>query len=582
MKAIIIILICIFSVSGSYSQTTYIWSGAVNSSFSTAGNWSPTRQVGLISDILIFNTGTTLNITNVNQVTVGQIVVMNNTQLKLTPSTGNPKVISIQGDGDSPNNGQMGEQENIADVKYNEYMHEEPQDMATQKYNEYKTTEEIEAPKDLATQKYNEYKNPPASGMGDIKSAENEFDTNANEDLSIDSNSSLTIMGNDPRLSIYLKQNATAAIYGQLILSGETTHNINSFNTYAIAFKAGGSLVQSSPGNVFSNTGVNNAAVFENGSMLVINHTGALDPFALSVPSSKVTFDAQSNLKYNISNTNALKLSGRHFPNLIISNNCNINVMENIVADVWFNDIVIHTGGKLFINNLSNTIRPKLNIKGNLAINGEIHFPNNGGPQVNLNFNGNTQQNISGSGVININTGVKTLHIYNDIILNRDFTVYCLVVHVNGTINTNGYHFRIYNQYSSREQLPVGIIITPPEYVKGNEGDNSGNTNQNQSAGKNSSNLPETYSISQNYPNPFNPSTKIDFALPKTSLVKISVYDLTGKEIVSLVNSSKDAGFNTVDFNGSNLASGVYFYRMNAEPGNGEIFTKTMKMVLTK
>ncbi len=583
MKAIIIILIYIFSALGIYSQTTYIWTGAVNSSFSTAGNWSPTRQVGLISDILIFNTGSTLNITNVNQVTVGQLVVMNNTQLRLTPSTGNPKVISIQGDGDSPNNGSLGDQENIADVKYNEYMNtesQEPQDIATQKYNEYKTTGENTVTNDIATQKYTEYKNPPSQGMGDIKSVEEEFDFNANDDLSIDSTSSLTIMGNDPRLSIYLKQHATAAIYGSLILTGETTHNINAFDTYAINFKRGGSLVQSCPGNVFTSSGTNNAAVFEDGSTLLINHGGALDPFAIEAPSSKVTFYANSNLKFGISNSNALKLNGRHFPNLIIGNNCNINVLENITADIQINDLIIYTGGKLYISNISTGITPNLNLKGNLSINGELHFPQNEGSYVFLNMNGTSQQSFSGSGIIDINTEVKVMNIYNDILLNRDLTVHCMVVHHSGTINTNGYNFRIYDQYSSREQLPVGVIIVSPEKKSTDNGNNKGNLVQ--SAGKNSSGIPQTFSISQNYPNPFNPSTKIDFTLPKPSLVKISVYDLTGQEIVTLVNGSKDAGFNTLDFNGSNLASGVYIYRINAESGNGEIFTKTMKMVLTK
>ncbi len=585
MKAILIILIYIFSALGIYSQTTYIWTGAVNSSFSTAGNWQPTRQVGLISDILIFNTGTTLNITNVNQVTVGQIVVMNNTQLRLTPSTGNPKVISIQGDGDSPYNGSMGEQENIADVKYNEYMNtesQEPQDIATMKYNEYKTTDEITAANDIATQKYTEYKNPPTQGMGDIKSVEEEFDFNSNDDLSIDSTSSLTLMGNNPKLSIYLKQHATAAIYGSLVLTGETAHNINSFDTYAINFKRGASLVQSCPGNVFTSIGTNNAAVFEDGSTLEINHAGALDPFAIEAPSSKVSFYANSNLKFGISNSNALKLKGRQFPNLIIGNNCNINIIENITADVQINDLVIYTGGKLYISNISAEVTPNLNLKGNLSINGELHFPQIEGSFVTLNMNGTTEQSISGSGIIDINAGVKSFHIYNDIILNRDLTVLCIVIHHNGNINTNGHNFRIYSQYSSREQLPVGVIILSPDKKSESLGNNKGNTNNLQSAGNNSSGIPESFSISQNYPNPFNPSTKIDFALPKPSLVKISVYDLTGQEIVTLVNGSKDAGFNTLDFNGSNLASGIYFYRMNAESGNGQVYSKTMKMVLAK
>lgn len=76
---------------------------------------------------------------------------------------------------------------------------------------------------------------------------------------------------------------------------------------------------------------------------------------------------------------------------------------------------------------------------------------------------------------------------------------------------------------------------------------------------------PGKYTLSQNYPNPFNPVTKIDFTLPMNSKVKIIVYDITGKVISTLVNETKSAGFHTLEFNASNLSSGVYFYMMTAE-----------------
>ena len=90
------------------------------------------------------------------------------------------------------------------------------------------------------------------------------------------------------------------------------------------------------------------------------------------------------------------------------------------------------------------------------------------------------------------------------------------------------------------------------------------------------SETPENYSVSQNYPNPFNPSTKINFALPKQGLVTIKVYDMLGKEIETLVNEVKSAGKYTVDFNGSKLSSGVYFYRIQA---NDFIDVKRMMLV---
>jgi hypothetical protein len=89
--------------------------------------------------------------------------------------------------------------------------------------------------------------------------------------------------------------------------------------------------------------------------------------------------------------------------------------------------------------------------------------------------------------------------------------------------------------------------------------------------------IPATYSLSQNYPNPFNPTTRINFAIPKQSYVTIKIFDVTGREIQSLVNDMKLPGNYMVDFDGSNLASGIYFYKLQAEG-----FVDTKKMVLIK
>ncbi|MBK6772217.1 MAG: T9SS type A sorting domain-containing protein [Ignavibacteria bacterium] len=83
--------------------------------------------------------------------------------------------------------------------------------------------------------------------------------------------------------------------------------------------------------------------------------------------------------------------------------------------------------------------------------------------------------------------------------------------------------------------------------------------------------------MSQNYPNPFNPSTKINYDLPVDGNVSIVLYDLTGRQVASIVNEVKTAGYYTVSFNASNLASGMYFYRISASN-----FVSTKKMVLVK
>lgn len=92
---------------------------------------------------------------------------------------------------------------------------------------------------------------------------------------------------------------------------------------------------------------------------------------------------------------------------------------------------------------------------------------------------------------------------------------------------------------------------------------------------------PENFSLSQNYPNPFNPATKIDFEIPLDSKVTLRVYDMTGKEVKSLVNDFKSAGSYSVNFNGTDISSGIYVYRLTAGYG-GKIYTSEKKMMLIK
>ena len=89
--------------------------------------------------------------------------------------------------------------------------------------------------------------------------------------------------------------------------------------------------------------------------------------------------------------------------------------------------------------------------------------------------------------------------------------------------------------------------------------------------------MPEDFVLSQNYPNPFNPTTTIQYQLPTGSNVKVVVYDALGKEVAVLVNQYQNAGTYTANFKASNLASGIYFCRMEAGS-----FVKVNKMLLLK
>lgn len=92
-----------------------------------------------------------------------------------------------------------------------------------------------------------------------------------------------------------------------------------------------------------------------------------------------------------------------------------------------------------------------------------------------------------------------------------------------------------------------------------------------------SSEVPSSYSLMQNYPNPFNPVTKINFSLIKSGYINLTIFDINGKEIASLINQNLNLGTYSYDFDGSMLNSGVYFYRLTVNN-----YTETKKMILIK
>ena len=94
--------------------------------------------------------------------------------------------------------------------------------------------------------------------------------------------------------------------------------------------------------------------------------------------------------------------------------------------------------------------------------------------------------------------------------------------------------------------------------------------------------LPTTYSLSQNYPNPFNPSTVIEFTVPHRSHVRLSIHNLLGQRVAALVDESMSPGvyqtaWHGCDEAGNQVASGIYFYRLQADQ-----FVEAKKMVLLK
>jgi hypothetical protein len=96
--------------------------------------------------------------------------------------------------------------------------------------------------------------------------------------------------------------------------------------------------------------------------------------------------------------------------------------------------------------------------------------------------------------------------------------------------------------------------------------------------------IPGEFKLFQNFPNPFNPVTNIKFDIPKASFVKITIYDISGREVLRLVNHDLAAGSYVADWNASAYASGVYFYRIEARNTGSSTgdYVNEMKMVLVK
>lgn len=141
--------------------------------------------------------------------------------------------------------------------------------------------------------------------------------------------------------------------------------------------------------------------------------------------------------------------------------------------------------------------------------------------------------------------------------------------------------------YNTRYVKGIGIVYSSYGYQMNNSYDSLrgcvingvlyGDTNTIVGINQISSEIPDNFSLSQNYPNPFNPVTNIKFDIPKAGFVKLTVFDAIGKEIQTLLNQQLTAGTYSVDFDGSTLPSGVYYYRIESGA-----FSETKKMVLIK
>lgn len=147
---------------------------------------------------------------------------------------------------------------------------------------------------------------------------------------------------------------------------------------------------------------------------------------------------------------------------------------------------------------------------------------------------------------------------------------------ISGFINGKGYSTTPQNYLFTDRNLSTGIYKYRLKQL-----DNNGNfeyfyLNNDVKIG-----VPDKYELFQNYPNPFNPSTSINFSIPSLSKVSIKLFDMTGREVLVILNEEKAAGFYTIKVAGKNLPSGIYLYSIVAEE-KGNFFSATKKMTLLK
>ncbi|HRI85608.1 MAG TPA: T9SS type A sorting domain-containing protein [Ignavibacteria bacterium] len=180
---------------------------------------------------------------------------------------------------------------------------------------------------------------------------------------------------------------------------------------------------------------------------------------------------------------------------------------------------------------------------------------------------------------------------FTSVINNRDVTLNWTTA---SELNNSGFDIERSSEFSSWTKIGNvtgnGTINTPVNYSFTDRGlatgnysyrlkqiDFNGNYEYFNLSSEVNIGVPSAYKLSQNYPNPFNPATTISYDIPADGKVSLKLFDMSGKEVATLVNEVKTAGYYSVNFNAANLSSGIYFYELAS--GN---FSSVKKMMLVK
>lgn len=258
--------------------------------------------------------------------------------------------------------------------------------------------------------------------------------------------------------------------------------------------------------------------------------------------------------------------------NTYVSSEWNMNLgTSDWTLSLWINNFPAVTGTSyLFGNDITTSFRC---------------FTNGAAGAGNITLRGNGITNTNVTGVL---PGPSVVHFV------YDSSVPEIRTYVNGSFQNSvlqtAFNFNAtvpfkVGSYGTSTSIPVGALIDEFRFYSRalETAEISATWNQTLpyiSTGLNSSiNIanPDNFYLSQNYPNPFNPVTRIMYSIPTKSSVKLVLYDILNKEILTMVNETKPAGDYVYDFNGSDLSSGVYFYKLETEG-----FTDMKKMILLK
>jgi photosystem II stability/assembly factor-like uncharacterized protein len=183
-----------------------------------------------------------------------------------------------------------------------------------------------------------------------------------------------------------------------------------------------------------------------------------------------------------------------------------------------------------------------------------------------------------------VSTSGLTPYTINDVKFLNNNTAYAVGSGGELFITHNAGDTWIKEQSKSGNTIRTLSIVTPSRLmVFGEEGNMLKYTPDLTSTGNGNNNeVPSLYKLEQNFPNPFNPSTNVKFSIPADGIVKLIVFDITGREVKMLTNEKMNAGNFEVNFNASGISSGVYFYRLDVTGKDGLSFSDTKKMILVK